>query len=299
MGEGDNPDQLEATRVDLGDDLLEKTAVIQAPPAVASPPGHAHSASPPAVQITDPQDAYESARILLSEGFQEEAKHLLRRILMEDSSHAGAKAKLAEIHEFELKQLLEGRPSTHPRRLTQPPVEPRLRLEEIDTEAVARLLEKDLNLTEPPLRLVSDAAGETRFLANLRTTFRGAAAAQKIDAGVAFLEMGLYSAAALLFGEAAQSGERGAEANLLLAQTQFRAGRLSAAELALDAVGASGEDSDSMIALETRYWSARVLEERGREPDAMTWYREVIRLDPTHRDSIDRLRKLQLRAERR
>jgi tetratricopeptide (TPR) repeat protein len=300
MDEKENPDLFEATRVDLGDDLLEKTAVLEVPASrteAAAPVQQSVLLAPPPVQITDPQDSFESARILFSEGFLEEAKQLLRKILMEDSSHAGAKAKLAEIHELELKQLLEDRMAPRPRRMGTQQPEPTLRLDRIDPETIARDLEKDLGLEESPLTIVADAANEAKFIASIRSTLRKLQAREQIDLGIGFLEMGLGAAASIAFEAATEDQDLGQEARLLLAQAHIAHRKLGEAELVLDEVlSRNVAEIPGPIGTEARYWMGRILEERGRWDQAAAWYQEVARLDATHRDTLDRLRILSVRA---
>src|SRR4051812_7771187 len=83
------------TSVDLGEDLLESTntqSPIQTKP-----------------EILDHQieDQYESARILANEGLVEEAKKVLRRIILLDPAHVAARKKLQEIQSQEMKNIFQ------------------------------------------------------------------------------------------------------------------------------------------------------------------------------------------------
>lgn len=96
----------EGTHIDLGEDLLEKTVFLPVgEPSVEAPP------SPPSqkfipVENGNVEDLLASGQILLQEGFIEDAKRVLRRVLILDSSHALARKLLQEIQEQEIKQLL-------------------------------------------------------------------------------------------------------------------------------------------------------------------------------------------------
>ena len=105
------------TRVDMGDDLLEKTAVLVMPgahahptPAPAPAPAPVHTISSPHQSIApEPEplspgpigpeqiaDHMQSARILMGEGILEDAKRILRRILLTDPSRLEARRMLDE-----------------------------------------------------------------------------------------------------------------------------------------------------------------------------------------------------------
>ena len=70
---GSKNKETEGTRLDLGDDLLEKTSVTGMP------------AMPSAAM--DAEDSFASAEILLGEGLVEEAKKILRKILRVEPDH--------------------------------------------------------------------------------------------------------------------------------------------------------------------------------------------------------------------
>src|SRR4051794_40327574 len=90
-----NPNASEATRVDLGDDLL----IPATPPAMGGPEGGA-------AEEHSSDDQYQSARILINEGFTEDAKKLLRKILITDPHHVAARNSLGEILNREMQDLL-------------------------------------------------------------------------------------------------------------------------------------------------------------------------------------------------
>ena len=82
-----------------------------------------------------------------------------------------------------------------------------------------------------------------------------------------------------------------------MAQALFGGRCLGEAELALDVIlSRSLGNEPNSIAIESRYWMARILEERGRLDEALLWYAEVTRLDSTHRDALDRARFVKIRA---
>ncbi len=292
MGVGDQSQELEATRVDLGDDLLEKTAVLTVPDS--RPAQGTSSSSKALVQVTDSQDAFESARILLSEGFLEDAKQLLRKILIADSTHFLAREKLSEIHELELRQILEGRERVVPRMQTSAEVAPLFDPGQFDSDLIARELELDLGLeTVSRLELLARAEAEAQYGVEILRRLRGADARAWIDVGIAYLEMGLCGIAERVFHQAGlEDPQLLPEASLLRAQASFSSGRFSDAEMILDELLARSTDSDRIVLrAECGYWMGRVLERKGQHEEAKRWYREVHQIDATHRDVQDRLRR--------
>src|SRR5437899_2675476 len=72
----------------------------------------------------DADDEYASAKILLGEGLLEEAKKVLRRILVRDAQYTPAILALREIHESELKQIFGDGPQPRRRRYVAHEPEP-------------------------------------------------------------------------------------------------------------------------------------------------------------------------------
>jgi tetratricopeptide (TPR) repeat protein len=290
MDSGDPLDPTEGTRVDLGDDLLEKTAVARP----GAPAGSDARTQPPQLVLHDLSDAFESARILQNEGFLDEAKKLLRKILISDSRHWEAKEKLAEIHELELKQILEGREPVRPRLRGMDPSPAPEHPSDFDADAIRSRLVRDLNL-EPrdedgPLELVRDAGTSANYVQFLVRKLGALDARASLDLGIAYFEMGLYSVAERLFELSGQLDTSGmAESAVLRVEALVQLERWADAEMVLDEVLARGmADLEAYTRLECAYWKARILSARGRGGEAEAWFLEVIQADPTYRDALDR-----------
>ncbi|MEN9723708.1 MAG: hypothetical protein RJB38_1694 [Pseudomonadota bacterium] len=129
MGSSPSDSKFEATRVDLGDDLLDWTRAIdraELPSAREVPP-------PSSSESHQADDEIQSARILMGEGLWDQAKLALHRALVHQPSHPAARALLEEIQERELKKLLE-KPA------------PKHVAEEDEAERVLQQLERDWQL---------------------------------------------------------------------------------------------------------------------------------------------------------
>src|SRR4051794_3122912 len=101
QGSGDST----RTTVDLGDDLLERTASHTANSFhIPKPVDDVHVESAPPLPTTADEiaDQLQSAKILVNEGLVEEGKKLLRRILIADPRNLLARKRLDEIQELEL-----------------------------------------------------------------------------------------------------------------------------------------------------------------------------------------------------
>ena len=160
----------EGTRIDLGDDLLERTTAIHSDVSMHAP---------------DFEDSYESAEILLSEGLIEDAKKVLRKLIRTNPNHYFAKKKLEEIQQAELKALLqpeEVRPSSTKQD------------RQINAESVLRELDRDLNLgisnheSIQELTVFTDIAAVEAFIKKLDNDLTHLTINDRLDLGIAFLD---------------------------------------------------------------------------------------------------------------
>jgi hypothetical protein len=316
-----------ATRVDMGDDLLEKTALLPMPgadpaqaqpqpfsaPQAASPyepspstgPGELIPAGP--IALEQVEDLLESARILSGEGLLEDAKKLLRKILMADPGRVTARKMLEEIHESELKQIFGE--SDLPRR--RPGTRPEDAALEASADSVLRGLDRDLGLgvSEDCMpSLFRDREAMERFAAGMDRDFASSPASERIDLGIAFLEMGLAALAVRHFRAAVgalafelaevtdESVRTGASAPLLaatglLAFALISDGRGFDATLALQPLL-----NDVEIARERKldlmYLMGRAFETLDKPGDALGWYAQAAEIEPHYRDLDERLRRL-------
>jgi tetratricopeptide (TPR) repeat protein len=273
------------TSVDLGDDLLaERTRILSGAEAGAPESRAAKKISP--------DEKVRNAEILMREGFSEDAKRLLHGVIDEDAGHLGARKLLERLHDVELKQIFssssgydgEGDDAARSAR----------ELGEI--EAVIRRLDDDLELHlaegPPGLSLFRDV----KFTVD-SADLRDLSAADKMDLGVAFLEMGLLdqavphlqSACRTLMSEQSAPGPL-IEATALLAYALIVGGRAMEATQTLEPMLRDTE-IDHASKLDLLYLMGRAYEELKMGEPARQWYRQARQLDARYRDVEERLRK--------
>lgn len=272
----DNPQ--DATKIDLGDDLLV-TAEIQRE--------YISSSS----RVESAEDQLATAKILLNEGLVEDAKKTLRKILIIDPDHQAARFTLKEILDNELKELLTGKePMTRkPRAFERFGKE--ARAPEPTSEEAVRELEEAIG-SEPARRDTQN----TPIIA--QESIKDLTAGDRVDIGIAFMEMGAYDKAAEIFLTALHfidpstpegRGQHNAT-NVLLARAFLDSGRSFEAIQILHPLVRSDE-----IAVEEKveffYLMGIAHEMRNERKVALAWYSKVRDIDPHFRDIRDRIRK--------
>ena len=271
------PDNPDGTRVDLGDDLLEKTSTL----------------TPLVREGARAPELIGNARILLNEGMPEEAKKLLRRVLVLDSKNVEARERLDEIHELELKQIFGT--ETHGERRRSG----RDASAESSASTALRSLDRDFNLgffgpdgTEfSPAEAIFDSDSEMEKLGiKLDEEYRDFSAMQRIDIGIAYLEMGFYRIALLQFEAASHDDMLYLAGVALQAHTLILMGKAFEATLLLSAlVRDSGTLEEKK--LEPYYLLGRAHEVLQNPGDAKLWYEKAQSIDPHYRDVEDRLKR--------
>jgi tetratricopeptide (TPR) repeat protein len=263
----------EGTVVDLGDDLLESSA-----PAVESAP------KPEASGVDAVEDQLKSATILLNEGFTEDAKRVLRKILIDDPHHVPARKKLDEIHELELKQIFNEAPARpRPRRGPQ--------AQYFSSDQVLRKLDEDLGLgLGLELSLLREDEALERFAHDLERELADVSPRDRLDIGIGFLEMGLYGVAIPQFRAAARSEGHLLAASALLSYALILWGRPFEATETLEPLLSDSEIPEPEK-LELCYLMGRANEELGKSGAAAQWYLRVQETDPHYRDVPERLRR--------
>jgi tetratricopeptide (TPR) repeat protein len=268
---------------------------------------------PPTGPLTPEQlsDQMQSARILMGEGIFEDAKRILRRILLTDPSLVEARKHLEEIHETELKQIFgESETPRHRLRRAAEPITPI----EISADIVMQGLDRDLKLgifdergdagdegRAAQLSLFKDKAAMERFGARMDEDFGGAPAAERIDLGIAFLEMGLYdlavrhfqAATSRLVLEELKEGtprEPALAATGLLAYALILGGRAFEATIRLQPL-LNDVELDKSRKLDLIYLMGRAFEAMGKLEEARQWFGQAAEIDPAYRDVLERLRR--------
>ena len=300
------------TQVDMGEDLLESTVNTTALESGTPMPGERRA--PPLASsdhrrstVGDLDEALENAKILAQEGFFDDAKKILRRILLRDSHHISARKRLEEIQEQEIKTLLNSKES--------PRIPVRWRREKdavvVDPEEVLRRLDQDLGLglTLTASGTAGQYAGEVAssllfkkredllaYQEQIVQSVKRKPVAAQMDLGIAYMEMELYEIALALFESAVEKSGREADrpelgAQVLSAEARLRMGQAFEVIFALDPVITNAEIPREKK-VEPYYLLARAQQLLAREEEALRLYRIVVGIVPHYRDADERIRML-------
>jgi len=303
----------EQTKIDLGEDLLEHTVVL---------PGFSEDSKETKKEEDeepkDLDDLFRSAEILVSEGFSDEAKKILREILRVEPNNVSARSKLDEIHETELAQILKGGAPSPQARYAQVSAQPEEDFSQVNTEEVMRRLDWDLKLGIFPDQVVgqkreSETEEETlaeralfsspeeieEYGEKLEKQLVKLSAQDRLDIGIAFFEMGLFDLAVRQFravrrlctGETDQERLLFLSSSVLLASSQLSAGKAFEAVLTLESIiGDAGYSTEEKIHF--FYLMGVASEDLGHSDQAIQWYRQTEQIDPGYRDVQRRLKGL-------
>lgn len=267
----------DSTRVDLGDDLIGSSII---------PPGApASSKSNDSLSGHSTEDQFENAKILANEGFIEDAKKLFRKILISDPKHTSARQHLQQILDREMNDLLVDRDTAVKRPQLFERKGKNARSPQITGEEVLRELERDLGFRE-------EAA------VAMQADVRGASESDRIDLGIAFIEMGLYEQAISHLSAALELIERRdpldllqkTSATALLARAYLLGQRPFDAIHLLHAIARDAEIAPN-DKIEFFYLMGMAYEQAGDRKAALPWFGKVRDLDPRYRDIQERLRK--------
>jgi len=279
----------EGTRIDLGDDLLERTiAISRASQQVSLSPEEKLN------------EQLQTAEILIGEGLLEEAKKILRKIVINDPHHVSAREKLERIHEIELKQIFGEERRQKPREKSE------IELENINPSSVMKRLDEDLALSvlteenqgagiSSQLSLFGDQKTLEDFAQKLDRELAGTSPRDRMDIGIAFFEMTLYELAIRQFSAARRNSDYQIPATALLAHALIASGRAFEATLALEPV-INDTELDKEIKVDFLYLMGRAYEALGKKENALFWYQQVHELDSYYRDVSDRMRFLRIDA---
>jgi tetratricopeptide (TPR) repeat protein len=289
------------TRIDLGEDLLEKTAMIPGLPA-SDAPDSAHAQSPldiPSGESGSIEDLIHSAKILVDEGLVEDAKKILHQILIIDSGNRAALEAMNSIQKEELKVLFREDITR------QRAPHAKIKSQEMDPEELMRKLDQDLGLgifgQNSPIALASDLSlfqsskDMETFALKLEKNLAGGKIQDWVDLGIAFLEMDFYQIAVRLFTGACRKidsemkGEQSISATSLLALSLILLGRPFEAISKLQPLLRDVEiKADQKV--ELYYLMGRTYESLKKFDFAIHFYDQVKKIDPRYRDIEYRLR---------
>jgi tetratricopeptide (TPR) repeat protein len=275
----------QSTQIDLGEDLLTSTIT-----------------APTSIQPTDAllsgtiDEQLQNARILVNEGLLEEAKRVLRNIILSDPHCIPARKRLEEIHELELKQIFGE--SVEPKGVMNAKIERARFFEEIDSEKVLRALDDDLDLKmfgdpkDEIQRLVFGSSAEMdQFSVRLERKMSGTTARDRLDLGIGFLEMSFYELAIRQFRVAAREPGLEVAAAALIAQAQLFSDQAFEAVLGLESALRNSE-LEPEHRIHFLYLSALAHEKLSKMDVARSRFAQVLEIDPYYRDSAERLQRL-------
>jgi tetratricopeptide (TPR) repeat protein len=292
MMSDDPKDQFEGTMVDLGEDLLESTRASDKTqeitrPISQPPPG---APPPPAAESTEPSIAEEMQKgeIFMSERIFEDAKQVFRRVLRRDPNNAAAKQYLDEIQKHEIQELLKGEP-------------PRKRIiagdtpEEETPSSVLEKLEKELNLNieKSELKPIPDLFDSEAAFARYKDRVLDAALAvsvrDRIDIGVAHLEMGLFDVSQAIFESVMRYDEYKIVGMYLLGLSLIHGGKAIEATIRLEPLA---RDLTLTEAQKTDflYLMGLAFERLNDLRKAREFFRRVHMLNPRYRDVFEKLK---------
>ena len=261
------------TRIDLGEDLLEQTVPLSGVPELAESTTRIPNSN---AQISDQMV---NAKILLNEGMLEEAKKVLRGILIFDAHHVAAKTLLDEIHDRELKQIF-GEINSGSSRVKKGPNE------SVESAEIVRQLDEELRLG-----IAGNEVDLSEFKKQVELQTRGLGARDRLDLGIGFLEMGLHEIALMQFQSAASDSGLGRIARSLEAAAQVAIGKYYEAMSAIEPFLGDQELHDHEK-IDLFYLMGRACEGLGKPDEARFWYNHVVRVDEGYRDTRIRVGRL-------
>lgn len=288
-------DKFKGTRVDLGEDLL-KTRELSPEAPHPFPDFEIDEFGKVPSSPEQIADQMESARILFGEGLLEEAKKVLRKILIADPRYIAAREFLEEIHEGELKQIFSNSPARRSFS-TKKALDPALA--EADRQDLLRKLEEDVGVGDflkprrSQLSLFDDEKALAEFGQRLERDLGELSARDRLDLGIGFLEMGFHELALKQFHTASHDPEISfpllLAAKSLAARTLIFSKRPYEATLLLQPVIEDSE-TEGLDKLEFLFLMGLAQQTLGQPELATYWYKRVVEIDPRYRDVEDRLR---------
>ena len=275
--------------VDMGEDLLEATGTdaqpgTQAPSAKTSTPAAPTSKVP----VFDVLEEVQRGEILHAERLFDEAKKVFRKILRRSPGNETAKKFLDDIQRQEIQDLLGGEA-------------PRKRLGALDTSEednparVVEKLEKELriNLDRADIKPVPDLFDSIeafgRYREKILETSISLPARDRIDIGIAHLEMGMFDIAQAIFESVVRYDEYRLSGMYLLGVALIYGGKAIEATIRLeplcrDLTLGEGPKTDYM------YLMGLAFERLNDTRKAREFYRRVATLNPRYRDVPDKLK---------
>lgn len=286
--------KFEGTQVDLGEDLLEATRAI-----VRSREGKAGKTSATktrgagkAVGDDSPdfnvQEEIQRGEIFFNERLFDDAKKVFRKVLRSDPNNSTAKQFLDEIQRSEIQDLLGGEA-------------PRKRLgsntatDDDDPQIVLEKLEKELRISvskselRPVPDLFRDEAELARYKRQVLEVADSLPPKDRMDVGIAHLEMGFYDIAQSIFESVIHADSAKHTGMYLLGLSLIYGGKAIEATIRLeplcrDLTLVEGPKTDFL------YLMGLAFEHLNDQRKAREFYRRVFTLNPRYRDVVDKLK---------
>lgn len=275
---------MDPTRMDLGDDLLQTKTVSRAAKRAATP------AIPVPVVDTGPEAGVEellvNAKILIGEGFLDDAKATLRRVLRMEPSNLTARDRLEEIQKTEIRRLLGQEENPRSSFLRS-----KLKVEETGEtrESILSSLENEIGMkVDPELEFFQKPEDLPIFLEGLEKLCSGATPQDRMDLGIGFLEMELYDGAVFLFRSVTQYVESERKARGLLATALIAQGKYFDAVIELESLVAD-QSGTAEEKIDFGYLAGVAQDGLKNFEAAVRWYRAVLQIDPEYRDASERM----------
>lgn len=269
----------EVTSVDLGEDLLEQTKeiVIEEKKSESSQPN-------PSLL---PSDDIEKAEILISERLLNDAKKILRKILRKDPVHFKAKGLLEEIQKQELQDLLSTevfRKKFHEKEEKDNPYQV---LEKLDNDLRIGVFR---DVLKPVPQLFSDETVYRQYSNYVQEVAAKLNPKEKIDLGVAFLEMGLYRIAENIFSDASRNDAVRFRSMYLLAISLIYGGKAIEATIQLTPLVRDLALAGSPEVIDFLYLMGLAFEKLLDARKAREFFKRVYQINPRYRDVAEKLR---------
>ena len=268
----------EKTRVDLGEDLLEETKVLEVPPSPES-----------SKEEQTFETLFERAVILFNEKFYDDAKKTFRKILRLNPQEVNAKKYLEEIQKIEIQQLLSLDSSQKKLSISG---------EEIfSPREVLSKLDHDLNLgiEKSELKVIPDLFKTQQHYKEYREQLIkkiiGLQPKERTDVGIAHLEMGLYDAAIDIFETVVRYQEFFLSGSYLLALALINAGSPLQATIKIEPILRDVTVSEKEK-VDFLYLMGIAFEKLNDKKRAKDFFKIVIKIDPKYKDVFERITEL-------
>jgi tetratricopeptide (TPR) repeat protein len=282
MGDDKDAGRDDQTQVDLAEDLLEKTRVTDT-----------HSASQKKTSEEQPLEiSLETAKILYSEGFLEEAKKNLWALLRKNPEDVAARKLLDKIQTHELEKILQF--EERGARLGR-----QRRSESFSSEEVLQRLDADLDLGLGGSELPSKESQIRLSLGSHQKKIDNLSAQERLDLTVAFMEAGFHQNA-LQQIDAVLKKERAcpvSDEKTLLSAGYLKVHLYLLQKMPFDAIAFLESfirelECDHVKKIDLFYMTGRAYEMMKKRVSAAQWYTEVEVIDPKYRDVQERLNRL-------